>query len=71
MLPEHPRLFPGTHEPRTYLKGVLIRDLYHFKQFFYMELKLKMILATTETITTIGLCTCGGPDYLDMRGGAP
>ena len=27
MLPEHPRLFQGTHETRTHLKGILITSI--------------------------------------------
>ena len=34
MLPEHPRLLPGTHETRTHLKGVLIMASLPFKGAF-------------------------------------
>ena len=37
MLPEHPRLFLGTHETRTDLNGVLIVALYPFKPFSLLK----------------------------------
>ena len=52
-LPEHPRLVPGTHETRTYLKGVLIMVLYHFKQIFLFRMASLEISVAFYCVTSL------------------